>query len=268
MHSFVTGVRSCYGGSDRVISALQKFYRELIPLLKDAILATMKLVLFDIDGTILDSVQEDDRCFIQTFHDLYQIDLMNSDWNDFKHVTDAGLTQEIFEKWLGRLPKKEEVDRVRLHFKNLLADVADQFMEIENSLSFIAFIADQPHIEVGFATGGWKETAELKCNAIGLNLNNFIFKSSNDHFNRATIIEKVIEVAKNKHNTDQFDSITYFGDGMWDFNTTKALNIDFIGVDYANNGKLRNVGVEKIIQNYAEKGDILNWINGEEFSQK
>jgi beta-phosphoglucomutase-like phosphatase (HAD superfamily) len=80
----------------------------------------MKLIIFDIDGTILDSVNADNKCFTQTFKDLYQIDLTNTDWNDFKNVTDTGLTNEIFEKLLHRVAEKEEIETIKAHFKSLL----------------------------------------------------------------------------------------------------------------------------------------------------
>ncbi|NER16097.1 HAD family hydrolase [Spongiivirga citrea] len=221
----------------------------------------MKLLIFDIDGTILDSVNADDKCFIQTFKDLYQISLINTDWNDFTNVTDTGLTIEIFEKWFNRKPKKEEIENLKLYFKNLLKDHIQQCTEIEKSLAFIKQTSLKTDFAVGFATGGWKETAELKCNSVGLSLNDYIFKSSNDHYNRAKIIEFVIEEALRINNVKAFESITYFGDGLWDYKTTRALGIDFIGVDFKNNRKLKNIGVEKVIGNFAEPEKILSWIN-------
>jgi len=220
----------------------------------------MKLIIFDIDGTILDSVKADDKCFIQTFEELYQIDLANADWNDFENVTDAGLTIEIFEKWLKRVPAQEEIDAIKVHFRNLLVAHMSQFTEIENALSFINLLSIKSEFEIGFATGGWRETAELKCNSVGLNLNDFIFRSSNDHFNRAKIIELVIKDALAKNRFTEFESIVYFGDGIWDFKTTNELGIDFIGVDFKNNGKLIKMGVEKVIGNYNKFREILNLI--------
>jgi len=221
----------------------------------------MKLIIFDIDGTILDSVNADDKCFIQTFKDLYQIDLTDADWNNYINVTDTGLTIEIFEKWFNREPKKGEIKNIKSYFKNLLKERTQQFTEIEKSLSFIKLTSINPDFEIGFATGGWKETAELKCNSVGLNLNDYIFKSSNDHYNRGKIIELVIKEALENHNKKEFESITYFGDGLWDFNATQTLGIDFIGVDFRNNGKLINSGAEKVIENFIESQKILNWIN-------
>ena len=222
----------------------------------------MKLIIFDIDGTILNSVKADDTCFKQTFLDLYQIELTNIDWNDYTNVTDTGLTIEIFEKRFNRKPKRGEIEKIKSHFKKLLKDHTQHFTEIEKSLSFIELASKQSDFEVGFATGGWKETAELKCNAVGLHLDNYLFKSSNDHHQRDKIIAFVIQEALKKHHGKQFDSITYFGDGLWDYYTSQALGIKFIGVDSNKNETLKNMGVEKVIENFIEVEKILNWING------
>ncbi|OJJ20172.1 hypothetical protein BKI52_17010 [marine bacterium AO1-C] len=219
----------------------------------------MKLIIFDIDGTIINSVKTDDECFIQTFAELYNIDLAKVDWNEFTHVTDWGLTNEIFEKWLNRLPAQTEINNIKTHFYNLLKQRVDEFTEIEQALSFIQQLAAMPDVEVGFATGGWRETAVLKCNAIGLHLNDFIFKSSNDHFKRSKIMASVVEEGKLKHSA--FETILYFGDGLWDLKATQELGIDFIGVDAKRNQKLRKAGVEKIISNYEGQDKIWEWIN-------
>ena len=221
----------------------------------------MKLVIFDIDGTILDSVSADDECFIQAFKDLHQIDLTNADWNNFKHVTDAGLTIEIFERYFQRTPSDLEVNTLKIHFCNLLKQRVDEFTEIKNALAFIRLLSYESDLEIGFATGGWRASAEMKCKAIGLDLNEFIVKSSNDHFSRTRIIELVTTEALDKNRIRQFDSITYFGDGLWDLRATQELGIEFVGVDFCNSDKLRTAGVERIIKNYAEPSPIRKWIN-------
>ena len=221
----------------------------------------MRLIIFDIDGTIVDSINADDTCFIQTFEDLYQIDLSRADWSDFKNVTDTGLTMEIFEIWLRRKPNEEEIAMVKSYFKKLLYGHIDQFAEIEGALAFIEMMADHPEYEIGFATGGWRETAEMKCQAIGLNLNEYIFKSSDDHYQRETIIERAIKEALEKHDVRKFESITYFGDGLWDLKTTQALGIGFIGVDTRQSGKLANAGAEQIVRNFTDHEWLLNAIN-------
>lgn len=221
----------------------------------------MKLIILDIDGTILDSVEADDKCFIEVFNELYRIDLKNRDWNSFEHVTDMGLTVEIFEKWLSRRPLNEEIEGVKIRFKELLECHVGEFREVENALSFIQEASAQVGLEIGFATGGWKETAELKCNSIGLNLHEYIFKSSNDHFDRSKIIQLVIETAMNKYSISEFESITYFGDGLWDLASAQKIGIDFIGVDSKSSGILKSAGAQKTVKDFTDLRRIFEWIN-------
>ena len=221
----------------------------------------MKLIIFDIDGTILDSVNADDDCFIQTFEDLHQIDLTNADWNNFKHVTDAGLTIEIFERYFNRVPSDLEMNTLKIHFCELLKQRIDEFTEIKDALAFINLLSNESDIEIGFATGGWGESAEIKCKSIGFDLNEFIVKSSNDHFDRTRIIDLVTIDALNKNRIKQFESIIYFGDGLWDLKATEELGIEFIGVDFYNSDKLRTAKVDRIIKNYVEPSKLLKWIN-------
>lgn len=219
----------------------------------------MKLILFDIDGTIVDSIATDDACFIQTFKEVHQVDLTHVDWNTFKNVTDTGLTLEIFETWFNRLPTKEEITTLKAHFYTLLQQRTEELTEIEHAVAFIQQLSVDPTIDIGFATGGWRETAELKCSSIGLHLDDFIVTSANDHHNRRKITELAIEKASNGNRT--YESIVYFGDGLWDLKTTAALGIDFIGVDAKGNNVLRNAGAKKIIRNYADPDRLMHWIN-------
>lgn len=217
----------------------------------------MKLIVFDIDGTIIDSVKVDDDCFKSTFKKLHNIDLAETNWNDFKNVTDTGLTIEIFEKWLNRKPNSLEIENIKQEFFKQINHRTKEIAPIKGAIEFINLIASHNDLEVAFATGGWEETAKLKCNAVGLNLDKYLLKSSNDHFERTKIIKLTIDEALKKHKLYTFDSVVYFGDGLWDLKTTSQLKIDFVGVDFKNNGKLKNAGCKTIIKDFTESKNLL-----------
>lgn len=220
----------------------------------------MHLIIFDIDGTILDSVDEDDKCFIQTFSDLYQLDLGEVAWNDFKHVTDAWMTTDIFKQYFDRGPSAEELNQIKTRYYQLLDGVKHKFKAVNKALMFLELLHTRTDCIIGFATGGWGANAILKCSSVGLDLNRFIFKTSSDHFDRSRIVDLVVQEAQNKHQLNVFDSITYFGDGLWDYRTTELLGINFVGVDIHRNGKLAKVGVDQIINDYTNPTQILSWI--------
>lgn len=218
------------------------------------------LVIFDIDGTIIDSVKTDDDCFMETFRNLYGIDLTGTDWNDFQHVTDSGLTREIFIQNFDRLPEVEEIEKIKTHFYGLLAQAENQYREIKGALAFIDQLAQHGQFQVAFATGGWRETAILKMNSIEFAIENHVFKSSNDHYSRAEITKLAIEESLSRANSSLFSAVTYVGDGLWDLHTSNGLGIDFIGVDAHGKGKLGKAGAEKIVRNFQDRR-IGEWLS-------
>lgn len=216
----------------------------------------MKLFIFDIDGTIIDSVKTDDKCFIDTFRQLYNIDLSNVNWSDFKNVTDTGLTIEIFEKYFNKTPSQAEINNIKNHFLSLLKNYENDFKEIDGAINFIDSLQEDGYA-ITFATGGWKETALFKCKSINFNIEKYIFKSSSDNYKRKEIIQLAIREATKYNN--HFEKIFYFGDGIWDYKAAKSLNIEFIGIDFKKNNKLINLEIKNIINDYS-KTEILNSI--------
>lgn len=212
----------------------------------------MHLILFDIDGTLIDSIKADDACFIQTFSELYKIDLAGVDWNSFPHVTDSGLTHEIFQRFFQRAPREEEVQRIKAHFYQLLEQRASEFVEIEGALTFIQKIDTDPQYSLAFATGGWKETALLKTRSIGLDLSKYVLVSASDHYDRAVITQLAIEAASAQNVGKDFTSITYIGDGLWDLATSNRLNIRFVGIDYHSNNRLTDAGADWVIKDFGQ----------------
>lgn len=218
----------------------------------------MKLIIFDIDGVITDTIKLENKYFMQAFEDLYSINLRSTPWSTFDNITDTGLTIEIFRNFMSRPPKQEEITIVKSYLKELIENSSCEFIEIHKALFFIKALKKESDFEIGFATNRWKEIAQLKCSKIGLDIENYIFKSSNDHFHRTKIIQLIIEEAVNKNNQN-FESIMYFGKDIWDFIAAKRLGINFIGVDFKKDGKLKDLGIG-IIEDYRETGVLIKYL--------
>jgi beta-phosphoglucomutase-like phosphatase (HAD superfamily) len=67
----------------------------------------MKLAIFDIDGTLTETNEVDDECFVKAFAASHQITEIETDWTKYTHVTDSGLVSEIFRQKLGRSPNQK-----------------------------------------------------------------------------------------------------------------------------------------------------------------
>lgn len=74
------------------------------------------------------------------------------------------------------------------------------------------------HHAIAIATGGWRESAQLKLDAAGLNRFGIPLATSDDAPDRKEIMRIVLG-----HLGSGFDSITYYGDGQWDRIASQAL---------------------------------------------
>ena len=216
------------------------------------------LIVFDIDGTLADTIKADDYGFIQTYKDLYKIDLGEVDWSKFKHVTDLGITNQIFQDNFKRLPNEKEIISIKSHFLKLLKEQfdedANEFKEINGAVEFFNELREKDY-PIAIATGGWQETALFKLEKIGLEIDEIPFANSNHHYSRLDITQLAIDSAKEKHSKD-FERIIYFGDGKWDLLNCQKMEIEFIGVDFYENGKLKQLGAEIVIKDFANITNI------------
>lgn len=220
----------------------------------------MNLIIFDIDGTIIDSIESDDACFVQSFYELFDLDLKDLDWDTFKNITDSGLTYDIFHQFLNRAPELEEISLLKNRYYDLLQKQIHTITEIDGAADFINYLVSQPNYTIAFATGGWKKTALLKAQQSNIDITRYTYKTADDHYNRAQMLQLAIDESRQLTNVNVFDSIISFGDGLWDMTTADELGVAFIGVDYNQNHKLRKAGVQRVIRDYKNFEELLNWI--------
>ena len=225
----------------------------------------MKLIVFDIDGTLTDTKEVDDDCFIRAFDTVFGIDLTHQNWAEITNVTDWGITEEIINNHWKRNPTSLEYEKMHAaHIHNLaLAKSNDiqQFQEVDGAKQFFYYLQTVPEYKLGVATGAWQASALIKLNAIGINPLDFPFSNSDYHKTREAITLHTVEQAKTSYGFD-FQDIIYFGDGEWDFKTCKNLGIPFIGIDITNNNKLKLLGAKNVFQNYLNPSEILNILQG------
>ena len=71
----------------------------------------MKLAVFDLDGTLSATNVVDDRCFVQALRIAFDIQRVNTNWTEYRHVTDLGVMLEAFKHSYGRQPEPKEISR-------------------------------------------------------------------------------------------------------------------------------------------------------------
>jgi phosphoglycolate phosphatase-like HAD superfamily hydrolase len=56
----------------------------------------MRLILFDVDGTLTRSCAVDERCFVQAVADVLHVGGICTDWATYRDATDVGITSVVY----------------------------------------------------------------------------------------------------------------------------------------------------------------------------
>jgi len=56
----------------------------------------MHLVMFDIDGTLTETMKVDEECFVRSCKDVFGFADIDTDWSHYPHTTDSGVFHDVF----------------------------------------------------------------------------------------------------------------------------------------------------------------------------
>ena len=192
----------------------------------------MHLVMFDIDGTLVDSAGFETKLYLEAVRSVVNVEI-DSDWNNYEHVSDSGILAEVVRR--ARVADDGALEaRVQRHFVSLirghLQRSPDTVREIAGAKRLVERLLELPNVRVGVATGGWEPTAKLKLAHVGIDVGRLGFASSSDAHARTEIMQLAAQRAMQG---GAYERATYFGDGPWDRRASAALGYDFIAVGTA-----------------------------------
>jgi len=192
-----------------------------------------KLIIFDIDGTLLYSNKIDSQCFADTYEKVYQSKFPTIDWSKYPHVTDDTIFKTVIQNHFQREASEEEM----LYF--------------------------QTEFVIGIATGGWRKPAMVKLNHIGIPTSDLHMSFADGNPTREDIINGVFEQTNAKKMS--FEKVVYVGDAAWDVRTTRNMNLPFIGVRREGDfDVLKKLGAQTIISDYEDFDLFLSAIESSE----
>jgi phosphoglycolate phosphatase-like HAD superfamily hydrolase len=190
------------------------------------------LVMFDIDGTLVDSARFDSHLYARAVRETLGGDVyIDETWQPYAHVTDSGILDEILVQH--RFPEPLEVLRaaVKSRFVALVRDHleshAQTVREIRGAAALLQELRARPDVRLAIATGGWAETALMKLAAIGVSVDGVGFASSSDAHARTKIMELAAERALRGAVPA---TRTYLGDGAWDQRASAEVGYRFIAI--------------------------------------
>jgi len=187
----------------------------------------MDAVIFDIDGTLLNSFEVEGDLFAVAVGKALNIPVIDTDWSTYRHVTDAGILAELLQ--IHRIASTPQLlATVKHEFLTALSahiDAHGPFGEIPGAASFVSQLLASPDHYVAYATGAWRESALLKLCSAGFPTAGVYLSTSSEFEDRVSIMRGALAAAP-----AGIERITYYGDGTWDQLAVRELGWDFVPV--------------------------------------
>jgi len=201
------------------------------------------LIVFDIDGTLTDSIKIHQKAFIEMLLEI-GVENIPSGFHEFKHHTDSYIVKEIYET----LRKEPFSNQKFIQFEKGLTEkiVQETISEIKGAKNLIEKLERTSNYAVCYATGSLRKAAEHKLKSIGVNFHEMQLVASDSTYEREKIVAHAIANAIAYYDVKKFERIISVGDGIWDLFTAKNLNLEFIGIGVENKDILRENGAEYV----------------------
>jgi phosphoglycolate phosphatase-like HAD superfamily hydrolase len=183
-------------------------------------------VVFDVDGTLLQSVAVDAELYARAFAETFGVPLPSTNWSDYANATDRGIAEEAVT--LLSLPTAG-IGELRRRFVELIGTV-ERIEQTAGAARLLDELRARKFL-VAIATGGWSAAARRKLDTARLDVAALPLVGSDDHARR----EDIVAVALAQLGGD--GGAVYIGDGPWDLAASRALGIGFIGVDRESHGR-------------------------------
>src|SRR5690606_22949301 len=111
-------------------------------------------------------------------------------WDKYPRVTDTGVLADICGD--NGLCYDDSVSAavMDVYFRSLLSHMESHgpYREVPGALHYLNSLLQRPDVEVAYATGGWRTTAQHKLLSAGFPTKNVPLASADDHQDRAQIM--------------------------------------------------------------------------------
>ncbi|MDX2411094.1 MAG: HAD family hydrolase [Woeseiaceae bacterium] len=187
----------------------------------------MKAIIFDIDGTLIESMAIDSKLYFSSVTKVLGPVDFREKLSDYDNVTDSGIISQLADD-NGLHLEPTAIESIQTLFVGGLVEhiqAAGPFPAIHGATQTIDRLSRSTDYCVAIATGGWRKSALLKLESSGFSLDGIPLVSCDDSPSRTEIMS--IALARLGSN---FESATYFGDADWDRRACEALGWDFVPV--------------------------------------
>lgn len=219
----------------------------------------VNLAVFDVDGTLLDNLAEEDACFAQALRERLALSRLDTDWARYAQVSDDGIAAEAYAREYRQALTSAQRSATIERFVELLAITYAEtpIAMLRGAIRMLSDLGSHGWA-VAFATGAWRRAAEFKLGTAGVALAGVPWATSEDGPARELIVAKAISRATASFGVTQFTRVVAIGDGIWDVQTARALSLPFVGIGAGGRGvRLRSAGASHVINDYLDFDGVL-----------
>ena len=190
----------------------------------------MKLALFDIDGTLTDTVGLCDELYAAAVAHVAGVASVELDWRLHPDATDSGAAAAHFHRATGRPAVEAELTAIRERFVADLRAAPVSARAVQGAYDVFERVAALDGWCAAIATGNWREAAVVKFGWAGLVMPDVPMGCADDSPARADILRAAVGRAAERAGVGQFERVVYFGDGLHDVRAAREVGIGFVAV--------------------------------------
>jgi phosphoglycolate phosphatase-like HAD superfamily hydrolase len=215
------------------------------------------IAVFDIDGTLTDTMGVDVECYVTAVREVVGIHVPE-DPEVYDEFTDAAVLETACRLRDRPRPTSAIQRRTALRLAELLEEALvstpHRFRPIRGARDVFESLK-QAGWRVALATGAWRPSAMVKLTGAEIPHQGVPLATSSEHRARTDIIGRAVAEVDG----DGSSEVVYIGDGVWDGRAAAALGYGFIGIGAGDRqARLRDVGAAAVFEDLSDRRALLD----------